>query len=166
MANTATKRQSPLLTLNSGIQIPAIGLGVFQSPPEETAAAVEAAIAVGYRLIDTAAAYMNERQVGEGIRRSGIAREEVFIETKIWISDYGYDAALHAFDKGARKLGVDRIDLLLLHQPLPGRFELTLDAYRALEKLLADGKVRAIGVSNFMLDHIQRLLAATSVVPA
>jgi diketogulonate reductase-like aldo/keto reductase len=166
MANTATKRQSPLLTLNSGIQIPALGLGVFQSPPDETAAAVESAIAVGYRLIDTAAAYMNERQVGEGIRRSGIAREEVFIETKIWISDYGYDAALHAFEKAARKLGVDRIDLLLLHQPLSSRFNLTLDAYRGLETLLADGKVRAIGVSNFMPDHLQRLLAETSVVPA
>ena len=90
----------------------------------------------------------------------------MFIETKVWISDYGYDGALHAFDKSARKLGVDRIDLLLLHQPLSSRFDLTLDAYRALEKLLADGKVRAIGVSNFMPDHLRRLLAETSVVPA
>jgi len=155
----------PLLTLN-GVQIPAIGLGVFQSPPEQTAGAVESALAHGYRLVDTAASYFNEAQVGEGLRRSGISRGEVFLETKVWISDYGYDATRHAFDKSARKLGVDRIDLLLLHQPLPSRFDLTLDAYRALEKLLADGKVRAIGVSNFMPDHISRLLAATSVVPA
>jgi diketogulonate reductase-like aldo/keto reductase len=115
---------------------------------------------------DTAAAYANERQVGEGIRRAGLSRDDVFIETKVWISDYGYDATLHAFDKSAGKLGVDRLDLLLLHQPLPSRFDLTLDAYRALEKLLADGKVRAIGVSNFMPEHLQRLLAETSVVPA
>jgi diketogulonate reductase-like aldo/keto reductase len=99
-------------------------------------------------------------------RRAEIARDDVFLETKVWISDYGYDATLHAFDKSAGKLGVDRLDLLLLHQPLPSRFTLTLDAYRALEKLLADGKVRAIGVSNFMPEHLQRLLADTSVVPA
>jgi diketogulonate reductase-like aldo/keto reductase len=167
MMNNATTRQTgPLLTLNNGLQMPALGLGVFQSPPEETAGAVESALAQGYRLIDTAAAYLNERQVGDGLRQSGIAREDVFLETKVWISDYGYDATLHAFDKATRKLRVDRIDLLLLHQPLPSRFDLTLDAYRALEKLLADGKVRAIGVSNFMPDHLGRLLAATSVVPA
>ena len=158
--------KSPFLTLNNGVQIPAVGLGVFQSPPELTAAAVASALAEGYRLIDTAAAYSNERQVGEGLRGSGIPREDVFLETKVWISDYGYDATLHAFDKSAGKLGVDRLDLLLLHQPLPSRFDLTLDAYRALEKLLADGKVRAIGVSNFMPEHLRRLLAATSIVPA
>jgi diketogulonate reductase-like aldo/keto reductase len=90
----------------------------------------------------------------------------MFVETKLWISDYGYDAALHAFDKSARKLGVDQIDLLLLHQPLPSAFERTLDAYKALETLLRDGKVRAIGVSNFMPDHLGRLLAETSVVPS
>jgi diketogulonate reductase-like aldo/keto reductase len=156
----------PLLTLNNGIRMPAVGLGVFQSPPDQTATAVESALAEGYRLIDTAAAYANERQVGEGIRRTGIPRDDVFIETKVWISDYGYNATLHAFDKSAGKLGVDRLDLLLLHQPLPSRFDLTLDAYRALEKLLADGKVRAIGVSNFTPEHLQRLLAETSVVPA
>ena len=159
-------RRSPLLTLNNGVQMPALGLGVFQSSPEQTVGAVESAIAQGYRLIDTAASYFNERQVGEGMRRSGIARADVFLETKIWINDYGYHAALHAFDKSAGKLGVDRLDLLLLHQPLPNRFDLALDAYRALEKLLADGKVRAIGVSNFMPEHLQRLLAETSVVPA
>jgi diketogulonate reductase-like aldo/keto reductase len=139
---------------------------VFQSPPAETAGAVEAAIATGYRLIDTAAAYLNEREVGEGIRRSGLRRDQVFIETKVWISDYGYDAALHAFDKSARKLGVEHLDLLLLHQPLPSAFDRTLDAYRALEKLLADRRVRAIGVSNFMPEHLERLLSSASVVPA
>jgi len=165
MASTAITR-SPFLTLNNGVQMPALGLGVFQSPPDETADAVESAIRYGYRLIDTAAAYLNERQVGEGLRRSGVRRDEVFLETKVWISDYGYDATLHAFDKGAAKLGVDRLDLLLLHQPLSSRFDLTLDAYRALETLLADGKVRAIGVSNFMPDHLRRLLAQASMVPA
>ena len=154
------------MTLNNGVQMPALGLGVFQSPPEETATAVESALAKGYRLIDTAAAYGNEREVGEGIRRAGISRDDVFIETKVWISDYGYDATLHAFDKSAGKLGVDQLDLLMLHQPMPSRFDLTLGAYRALERLLADGKVRAIRVSNFMPEHLQRLLDETSVVPA
>jgi diketogulonate reductase-like aldo/keto reductase len=146
--------------------MPALGLGVFQTPPAETVGAVEVAIKTGYRLIDTAAAYLNEREVGEGIRRSGIARDQVFLETKVWISDYGYEPTLHAFEKAARKLGVERIDLLLLHQPLPSAFERTLEAYQALEKLLADGKVRAIGVSNFMPTHLERLLGAASVVPA
>ena len=156
----------PLLTLNNGVQIPALGFGVFQTPPEETITAVSAALATGYRHIDTAAAYGNEREVGEAIRRSGVDRSEVFVETKIWISDYGYDQTLQSFDKSAGKLGIDRIDLLILHQALPGEFALTVDAYRALEKLLADGLVRAIGVSNFMPDHLTRLLGETSVVPA
>ena len=157
---------SPLLTFNNGVQMPAIGLGVFQSSPEDTVTAVESAIAEGYRLIDTAASYFNERQVGEGVRRSGISRDHIFIETKVWISDYGCEATLHAFDKSAGKLGVERLDLLLLHQPLPSRFDLTLDAYRALETLLADGRVRAVGVSNFMPEHLTRLLAEVTVVPA
>ncbi|WP_433719467.1 aldo/keto reductase [Actinoplanes sp. CA-051413] len=153
----------PSLTLNNGVELPAIGLGVFQTPPDETRAAVEAALATGYRHVDTAAAYGNERQVGEAVARSGA---EVFLETKIWISDYGYDETLHGFDKSAGKLGVDRIDLLILHQALPSEFGRTLDAYRALEQLLADGKVRAIGVSNFMVEHLQALLDRASVVPA
>jgi diketogulonate reductase-like aldo/keto reductase len=153
------------LILNNGVVLPALGLGVFQSPPAETAAAVSSALVTGYRLIDTAAAYANEREVGEGLRRSGITRDEVFIETKVWISDYGYDTALHAFEKSARKLGVHHIDLLLLHQPLPSAFDRTLAAYRALEKLLTDGKVRAIGVSNFMPEHLDRLLSETTVIP-
>jgi len=154
------------LTLNNDIEIPALGLGVFQTPPDETRAAVEAALSSGYRHIDTAAAYGNEREVGEAIHSSGLARDEAFIETKIWISDYGYDETLHGFDKSAGKLGVDQIDLLILHQALPSDFEKTLQAYRALETLLADGKVRAIGVSNFMVDHLTRLLDAATVVPA
>ena len=154
------------LTLNNGVDLPALGLGVFQTPPEETGVAVETALADGYQHVDTAAAYGNERQVGEAIRNSGLERPEVFVETKIWISDYGYDKTLHGFDKSARKLGVDQIDLLILHQALPSEFEKTLEAYRALETLLADGKVRAIGVSNFMVDHLSRLLDRATVVPA
>jgi len=154
------------ITLNNGVVMPALGLGVFQTAPEETTTAVATALEVGYRHIDTAAAYANEREVGEGIRRSGIDRTEVFIETKVWISDYGYDETLHAFDKSAGKLGVDQIDLFILHQALPGAFDKTIAAYRALEQLLADGRVRAIGVSNFMVDHLRALGEATTVVPA
>ena len=157
---------TPQLTLNNGVEIPAIGLGVFQTPPAETRDAVQAALATGYRHIDTAAAYGNEREVGEAIARSGLDRAEVFVETKIWINDYGYDRTLHGFDKSAKKLGVDRIDLLILHQALPSAFDRTLEAYRALETLLADGRVRAIGVSNFMVDHLRRLLDTATVVPA
>ncbi|MFB7845001.1 aldo/keto reductase [Microbacterium sp. NPDC056052] len=154
------------VTLNNGVAMPALGFGVFQTPPAETTDAVTAALQTGYRLIDTAAAYGNERGVGDAIRESGLARDEVFIETKVWISDYGYDQSLHAFEKSVRKLGVDQIDLLLLHQALPGAFDKTVAAYRALEQLLADGKVRAIGVSNFMRTHLDALLAETEVVPA
>ncbi|MFF8779623.1 aldo/keto reductase [Streptomyces sp. NPDC015140] len=154
------------LTLNNGVQLPALGLGVFQTPPEETKAAVRDALDLGYRHIDTAAAYGNEREVGQALRESGVPRDDVFVETKIWISDYGYEQTLHGFDKSAAKLGLDRIDLLILHQALPSDFDKTVAAYRALEKLLADGKVRAIGVSNFMVDHLRTLLDATTVVPA
>ncbi len=154
------------ITLNNGVAMPALGFGVFQTAPEETVASVVEALRVGYRLIDTAASYFNEREVGEGIRRSGLDRSEVFIETKVWISDYGYDETLHAFDKSAGKLGVDQIDLLLLHQPLTTDFDRTIGAYTALEKLLADGRVRSIGVSNVMPDVLARLLAQTEVVPA
>lgn len=154
------------LTLNNGVEMPALGLGVFQTPPDETRAAVTAALELGYRHFDTAAAYGNEREVGQAIRASAVPRKDIFIETKIWISDYGYDETLHGFDKSAAKLGVDQIDLLILHQALPSDFDKTLAAYRGLERLMADGKVRAIGVSNFMVDHLTTLLDATSVVPA
>ncbi|SMQ58154.1 Aldo/keto reductase [Plantibacter sp. VKM Ac-1784] len=152
-------------TLNNGVVIPALGFGVFQTPPDETTTAVTAALEAGYRHIDTAAAYANERGVGDAIAASGIDRDEVFIETKIWISDFGYDETIHSFTKSAGKLGVEQIDLLILHQALPTAFEQTLGAYRALEQLLADGKVRAIGVSNFMVEHLTRLIDETIVVP-
>jgi diketogulonate reductase-like aldo/keto reductase len=154
------------VTLNNGVTIPALGLGVFQTPPDETRDAVRSALDAGYRHVDTAAAYANERQVGEAVHSSGLDRSEVFLETKVWISDYGYQETLHAFTKSARKLGVDQIDLLILHQPLPSAFDRTLEAYRALERLLADGKVRAIGVSNFMIEHLTTLLEHAKVVPA
>jgi diketogulonate reductase-like aldo/keto reductase len=154
------------IELNNGVEMPSIGLGVFQTPPDETRAAVEAALSVGYRHIDTAAAYGNERQVGEAIQASGVSRADVFVETKIWISDFGYEETLHGFEKSARKLGVDQIDLLILHQALPSHFDRTLEAYRALETLLKEGRVRAIGVSNFMVDHLTNLLDQSTVVPA
>jgi diketogulonate reductase-like aldo/keto reductase len=154
------------LTLNNGVQMPALGFGVFQTPPDETRDAVGAALDAGYRHIDTAAAYGNERQVGEAVHSSDLDRSEVFLETKIWISDYGYDETLHGFEKSARKLGIDQIDLLILHQPLPSAFDRTLEAYRALETLLTDGQVRAIGVSNFMVQHLATLLERATVVPA
>ena len=154
------------IALNNGVEMPALGLGVFQTPPDETRNAVRAALGAGYRHIDTAASYGNERQVGEAVRDSDVQRSEVVLETKIWISDYGYDETLHGFEKSAGKLGVDQIDLLILHQPLPSAFHRTLEAYRALESLLADGKVRAIGVSNFMVEHLKTLLDRATVVPA
>jgi diketogulonate reductase-like aldo/keto reductase len=157
---------TPTLELNNGVTMPALGLGVFQTPPDETRDAVRAALGDGYRHIDTAAAYGNERQVGEALHDSEVDRSEVFIETKVWISDYGYDETLHAFEKSARKLDVEQIDLLILHQALPSAFDRTLDAYRALETLSADGKARAIGVSNFMVEHLTALLDHATVVPA
>jgi diketogulonate reductase-like aldo/keto reductase len=156
----------PNITLNSGVELPALGLGVFQTPPEETTAAVAAALELGYRHVDTAAAYGNERQVGEALAASGLDRADVFVETKVWINDYGYEQTLHAFDKGAGKLGIEQIDLLILHQALPSAFDRTLEAYRALETLLADRRVRAIGVSNFMVEHLTALLERATVVPA
>ncbi len=157
---------TPTLKLNNGVEMPALGLGVFQTPPDETRDAVRVALDAGYRHIDTAAAYGNERQVGEAVQASGLDRSEVFLETKIWISDYGYEETLNGFEKSTRKLGVEQIDLLILHQALPSAFDRTLEAYRALETLLADGKVRAIGVSNFMVEHLTKLLDQASVVPA
>lgn len=157
---------TPLLTLNNGVSMPALGFGVFQTPPDETRSAVLKALRVGYRHVDTAAVYWNEREVGEALRASGVDRREVFIETKIWVSDYGYDATLHGFEKAAAKLGLDQIDLLILHQPAPDRFAKTIAAYQALERLLAEQRVRAIGVSNFMPHHLDRLRDSTETVPA
>lgn len=153
-------------TLHNGVVMPSVGLGVYQSSPEDTAQAVSTALGLGYRLIDTAAAYGNEQQVGEGIRNSGVAREDVFVTTKLWISDYGYDEALHAFDRSMGKLGLDTLDLYLLHWPMPNEWERTLGAWKAAEKLLADGRTRAIGVCNFSPDDLDRLAAETDIVPA
>ncbi len=161
-----TDGPSPSIDLNNGVKMPALGLGVFLSPPGQTAAAVEAAIACGYRLIDTAAAYNNERQVGEGIRRSGIERAEMFVTTKLWMSDYGDEAALRAFDASLRRLGLDYLDLYLLHWPVPSGFEATVASYKAAEKLLAEGRTRAIGVSNFSPQHLETLIGQTDVIPA
>ena len=154
------------ITLNNGVVMPAVGFGVYQTPPEETAVAVQTALEAGYRHIDTAAAYGNERGVGEGLRRSGLAREDVLLETKVWVVDYGYDQTLHAFEKASKKLGVDQIDLLILHQAYPQSFDKTIQAYKALETLLADGQVRAIGASNFLPVRLERLLDETDVVPS
>ncbi|MCH6470763.1 aldo/keto reductase [Sinomonas terrae] len=154
------------LMLHNGVAMPVVGFGVFQTPPEETATAVKTALEAGYRHIDSASSYFNEQGVGEGIRRSGIDRSEIFIETKVWVSDYGYGETLHAFEKSAAKLGVDQIDLLILHQPMPQHFDKTREAYGALETMLADGRVRAIGVSNFMPHHLDALMETATVVPA
>jgi diketogulonate reductase-like aldo/keto reductase len=157
---------SPVLTLNNGIEMPALGLGVFLTPPEQTAQAVETAISNGYRLVDTAAAYGNERQVGEVISRSGVPRSELFVTTKLWMSDYGRDATFRGFDTSLRKLGLEYLDLYLLHWPAPSKFDATIDAYRAAETLLAEGRVRAIGVSNFSAAHLHKLIDHVEVAPA
>jgi diketogulonate reductase-like aldo/keto reductase len=156
----------PKLTLNNGVELPALGFGVFQTPPDVTQAATEEALRIGYRLIDTAASYLNEREVGAAISASGIERSELFVQTKLWVSDYGYDEALHGFDVSTRKLGLDTVDLYFLHQPLPQHFDSTVDAYRAAERLLAEGRVRAIGVSNFSAAHLDGFLPRVTVVPA
>ena len=155
----------PHFTLNNGVTLPQIGFGVYQTPPEETMVAVQAALEVGYRHIDTAAAYGNEQGVGEALRRSGLDRSDVFVETKVWVTDYGYEETLHAFEKASAKLGLDQIDLLILHQANPAEFDKTIASYKALETLLADGKLRAIGVSNFLPVRLERLLNETEVVP-
>jgi diketogulonate reductase-like aldo/keto reductase len=157
---------TPLLKLNNGVEMPALGLGVFQSTPQETVPAVQAAIEDGYRLIDTAAAYNNETEVGEGIRRSGVDRGEVFVTTKLWLSDYGYDKALRAFDASLAKLGLDQLDLYLLHQPVQSAPKEWFGSYRAAERLLADGRVRAIGVSNHTPAQLRALIDQAQVVPA
>jgi len=161
----ATTEQA-LVTLNNGVRIPALGFGVFQTAPEDTIAAVTTAIGDGYRLIDTAAAYGNEREVGDAIRRSGIGRPEITVQTKLWISDYGTQKAQAGFDASLRRLGVDYVDVYLLHQPAPADFGDTIAAYQVGEKMLQAGKARAIGVSNFSPDHIRRLLDRATVVPA
>ncbi|ANN19678.1 oxidoreductase [Amycolatopsis orientalis] len=155
----------PTVKLNNGVEMPQLGFGVFQVPDEETTAAVKTALDAGYRSIDTAAIYGNEAGVGKALAESGIARDDLFITTKLWNSEQGYDSTLKAFDASMAKLGLERLDLYLIHWPTPER-DLFLDTWKAFEKLYADGRVRAIGVSNFQPAHLQRVLDSGSVVPA
>ncbi|MEV5776519.1 aldo/keto reductase [Streptomyces antimycoticus] len=154
----------PNLTLHTGLEIPQLGFGVFQVEDAQTTDAVLSAIEAGYRSIDTAAIYGNEAGVGRALATSGVPREELFLTTKLWNADQGYDSTLAAFDASVAKLGTDYVDLYLIHWPTPAR-DLYLDTWRALEKLLADGRTRAIGVSNFQPAHLQRLLDHSGVVP-
>jgi diketogulonate reductase-like aldo/keto reductase len=163
---TMTKSESPVYKLNNGVEMPAVGLGVFRSEPELTVAAVRSAIESGYRLIDTAAAYKNEQQVGEGIRSASVPREEIFVSTKVWMSDYGYDRTLHAFDRSLRKLGLDFLDMYLIHWPVPSAFEATVASYKAAMKLLSEGRVGAIGICNFNPGHLDTLIEQTGHIPA
>ncbi|HEV2543050.1 MAG TPA: aldo/keto reductase [Methylobacterium sp.] len=156
----------PTLKLNTGAEIPQLGFGTFAIKPPDAAAAVHTALTTGYRLIDTAKNYANEKEVGEGIARAGLPRGDLFVTTKLWIEDFGYDNAMRAFDASLSKLGLDYLDLYLLHWPVPMDFEPTVAAYKAVEKIKADGRARAIGVSNFKPDHLRNLLDRTSVVPA
>ncbi|MGO1049012.1 aldo/keto reductase [Crossiella sp. CA198] len=155
----------PSLTLNNGVAMPQLGFGVFQVPDAKTEAAVTHALAAGYRSIDTAAIYGNEAGVGAALAAADLPREELFITTKLWNSDQGYDSALRAFDASLDKLKLDYLDLYLIHWPAPanGRY---VDSWKALTKLQADGRVRAIGVSNFQPGHLNDVIDATGVVPA
>ncbi|AZG48523.1 aldo/keto reductase [Gordonia insulae] len=155
----------PTITLNNGVEIPQLGFGVFQIPPADTKAATSTALEVGYRHIDTAEMYGNEKGVGEAVAESGIPRDEVFITSKLNNGFHAYDDALKAADQTLTDLGVDAVDLFLIHWPLPGVGDF-VETWRALEKFHADGKARAIGVSNFQRAHLERLFAETDTVPA
>ncbi|KAB8161160.1 aldo/keto reductase [Streptomyces sp. 3MP-14] len=155
----------PDVTLNNGVTMPQLGFGVFQVPDDETAQAVGTALEAGYRSIDTAAAYGNERGVGQALAASGIPRDQLFVTTKLWNDDQGHDRALAAFDASLERLGLDRLDLYLIHWPAPEQ-DRYVDTWRALERLYADGRIRAIGVSNFHVTHLQRLMDETGIVPA
>ncbi|WP_430332120.1 aldo/keto reductase [Rhodococcus sp. ACT016] len=155
----------PNVTLDNGVTMPQLGFGVFQVPDDETAAAVTSALEAGYRSIDTAAIYGNERGVGRAIAASGLTRDELFVTTKLWNEDQGYDRTLAAFDTSLDNLGLDYVDLYLVHWPAPARNSF-VESYRALEKILADGRVRAIGVSNFQISHLEQLLEHTGITPA
>jgi diketogulonate reductase-like aldo/keto reductase len=150
----------PTVKLNNGVEMPQLGFGVFLVPPDEVVEPVRAALDAGYRLIDTATLYGNEEGVGRAIRDSGVPRDDVFVTTKVWNSDQGYDATLRAFDESMRLLG-----LYLIHWPVPAK-DLYRDTWRAMERLYADGRVRAIGLSNFTVAHLTRLLDDADVVPA
>ncbi|GAA3173626.1 MULTISPECIES: aldo/keto reductase [Streptomyces] len=155
----------PNVTLNNGVTMPQLGFGVFQVPDEATTAAVSSALEAGYRSIDTAAIYGNERGTGKALAASGLAREELFVTTKLWNEDQGAGRAPAAFDASLDKLGLDDVDLYLIHWPTPAR-DLYVETYQALEKILASGRARAIGVSNFQVPHLQRLMERTGITPA
>ncbi|MBZ9642200.1 aldo/keto reductase [Streptomyces sp. PSKA30] len=145
--------------------MPQLGFGVWQVPDDEAERAVATALEAGYRSIDTAAIYGNEEGTGKAIAASGLPREDLFVTTKLWNSDQGYESTLRAFDVSLGKLGLEYVDLYLIHWPLPSRGKY-VDTYKAFEKLHADGRIRAIGVSNFLPEHLERLIAETSVIPA
>jgi 2,5-diketo-D-gluconate reductase A len=155
----------PTLTLNNGHTIPQLGFGVFQVPPDQVIEPVETALEAGYRLIDTAAAYGNEDGVGKALANSGIDRDELFVTTKLWNADHGFDDALRAFDTSLSKLGLDVVDLYLIHWPTPGRGNF-VETWKALEKIYAEGRARSIGVSNFTIHHLNRLRSEATIVPA
>jgi 2,5-diketo-D-gluconate reductase A len=164
MVQSRVTPSAPAVTLNDGQAMPQLGLGVWRTPPQATAEAVRAALEVGYRAIDTAA-YDNETGVGAGFRASGLPRAQVFVATKLWNSDQGYDEAFRAFDLSLARLGLDYVDLYLIHWPSPTR-GLYIDSWRALVRLQEQGRARSIGVSNFMIEHLRRLVAETGVAPA
>src|SRR5690606_30759837 len=140
------------VTLNNGVRMPQLGFGVWQVPNDEATAAVSKALEVGYRSIDTAMAYNNEEGVGKAIAQSSIPREELFITTKVWNSDHGYDNTLRAFDESMKRLGLDYLDLYLIHWPTP-KYDQYVDTYKAMEKIYHEGRVKAIGVCNFHIEH-------------
>lgn len=153
------------LPLNDGHSLPALGFGLWQVPAPDTADVVDQALGLGYRLIDGAAIYGNEEGLGEGLRRSGLPRDDVFVTTKCWNTDQGYDAALRAFDASLARSGLDRVDLYLIHWPCPQR-DLFVETWRALIRLRDEGRATSIGVSNFHAPHLERLVAETGVTPA
>lgn len=156
--------QQPTVPLNDGKAIPQVGLGVWRTPNDAAAAAVSTAIRAGYRHVDTAAVYENESGVGEGLRQSGIARDELFVTTKVWNADQGIDATLKAMDASLGRLGLDHVDLYLIHWPAPTK-GLYLDTWRALVRLKEEGRAKSIGVSNFTVEHLDRVTAETGVKP-
>jgi 2,5-diketo-D-gluconate reductase A len=155
----------PTVALDDGVEIPQLGFGVFQVPPEDTRETVEEALAAGYRHVDTAAAYRNERGVGEAIAASGLAREELFVTTKLWNSEQGHDSALAAFERSLERLELDRVDLYLIHWPMPTE-DRYLDTWRAFERSQEEGRARSIGVSNFRVEDLERLEAEAERPPA